>query len=329
MKLTTAAAALSLCSLASAKTWVLSERLAGADLIQAFNFEVGAGTDNGGIADYGSLQTSRRRGLLAVSATTGWTMLKTSTGAATPEGNRESIRMSSKKRYSGGLFVFDVTHMPTGCGVWPALWMVAPDNWPTGGEIDIIEGVHATTQNLMSTHTTSVCIQQTTGFTGTFSYTANPALANTCDVVPTNNQGCGVRSPSTKSFGASFNQAQGGVYALQWDTTGLRTYFWPRSAVPADITAGAPTGTGWGTPANYVSAAGCPMTHFDPMVLVVNTNLCGTWGSGVWSDNLSYAGQSYSCAAKTGYSTCEAYVRANGGAFRQAYWTIRDIKVYV
>lgn len=36
-------------------------------------------------------------------------MFKTSTGAATPEGNRESIRMSSKKWYNGGLFVFDVS----------------------------------------------------------------------------------------------------------------------------------------------------------------------------------------------------------------------------
>jgi len=151
---------------------------------------------------------------------------------------------------------------------------------------------------------------------------------------------------------ASFNQAQGGVYAVQWDTTGLRTYFWPRSAIPADITAGTPTGTGWGTPANYVSFAGCPSTHFENLIFVINTNLCGTWGAGVWNDSrlkfgdrfaqvadrllpllppsdLSYAGQSYSCAAKTGYATCEEYVRANGGAFRQAYWMLKDMKVYV
>lgn len=189
----------------------------------------------------------------------------------------------------------------------------------------------STNQNMMSTHTDAGCTQQTTGFTGTFACsscasrsrprsspslladTANPALANTCDVATTSNQGCGVRSPSTKSLfvsfspslkpspksfprpsaadprllysGASFNQAQGGVYALQWDTTGLRTYFWPRSAIPADIAAGAPTGNGWGTPANYVSSTGCPSTHFVNHVFVLNTNLCGTWGAGVWNDS--------------------------------------------
>jgi len=32
-------------------------------------------------------------------------------------------RLISKKLFRGGLFIFDVEHVPIGCGVWPALWL--------------------------------------------------------------------------------------------------------------------------------------------------------------------------------------------------------------
>jgi hypothetical protein len=37
----------------------------------------------------------------------------------TPKG-RPSIRIESKKKYSSGLIVLDLEHMPFGCGTWPA-----------------------------------------------------------------------------------------------------------------------------------------------------------------------------------------------------------------
>lgn len=45
--------------------------------------------------------------------------------------------------------------------------------------------------------------------------------------------------------------------------------------------------------------------------------------------DLYYAGQSGSCAARTGYSTCAAYVAAApASAFSEAYWTLRSVQVY-
>ena len=42
-------------------------------------------------------------------------------------------RLMSRKLFRGGLFIFDVEHVPIGCGVWPALWMNgfigAPDQY--------------------------------------------------------------------------------------------------------------------------------------------------------------------------------------------------------
>ena len=38
------------------------------------------------------------------------------------------------------MVVLDVSHMPTGCAVWPAFWMNSVlGNWPEQGEVDLIE----------------------------------------------------------------------------------------------------------------------------------------------------------------------------------------------
>ena len=53
-----------------------------------------------------------------------------------------SVRISSKKKYTGGLFIADIYSMPHGCSVWPAYWSIgAGKDWPLAGEIDII-GAH-------------------------------------------------------------------------------------------------------------------------------------------------------------------------------------------
>ena len=53
---------------------------------------------------------------------------------------RDSIRITSKNAYTDSAFVFDVSHMPEGCATWPAFWTLTTGSWPSGGEIDIIEG---------------------------------------------------------------------------------------------------------------------------------------------------------------------------------------------
>ena len=47
-----------------------------------------------------------------------------------PDG-RSSMRVETWKRFNGGLFVFDIAHMPGSiCGTWPALWSLGP-SWPS------------------------------------------------------------------------------------------------------------------------------------------------------------------------------------------------------
>lgn len=43
--------------------------------------------------------------------------------------------VSSNLIIAEGLFIFDIAHMPSGCGNWPSIWLVGP-NWPSGGEVN-------------------------------------------------------------------------------------------------------------------------------------------------------------------------------------------------
>lgn len=119
---------------------------------------------------------------------------------------RNSVRITSNKSYNSGLVILDLAKMPGGiCGTWPAFWMVGAD-WPNNGEIDIIEGVNDQSTNEMTLHTGDGCSLSSSGsMTGTLS-TSN------CYVNAPNqyaNQGCGISTGNTQTYGSGFN-ANGG-----------------------------------------------------------------------------------------------------------------------
>ena len=63
---------------------------------------------------------------------------------------RKSVRITTQFTYTGGLVIMDATHMPQGCGTWPAAWETDEGDWPNGGEVDIVSTARAVsrTQNL-------------------------------------------------------------------------------------------------------------------------------------------------------------------------------------
>jgi len=215
-------------------------------------------------------------------------------------------------------------HMPSACGTWPAFWTVGPVNWPSNGEIDVIEGVHLSTQNQMSIHTAPGCTMPSNyGATGTLTASTN------CDAIATGSTGCGLRSNQPGNYGAPYNSNGGGVHVMKWDSSGISVWFFQRGQIPSDITIGMPQPSTWGTPAGNYPASTCnPSTYFNNHVVVFDTSLCGDWAgaSGVWSS--PQPGQPQSCAAMTGYSTCSDFVRAQGGAFASAYWEVKSVKIY-
>lgn len=63
-------------------------------------------------------------------------ILRADSKTVVPAGQgRKSVRIRSKKTYTTHVAVFDIRHMPTGCGTWPAAWEVREDGWPNYGEV--------------------------------------------------------------------------------------------------------------------------------------------------------------------------------------------------
>ena len=86
-------------------------------------------------------------------------------------------------------------------------------NWPVGGEIDILEGVHEYTNNQATLHTASGCTLPSGASAQSLAIQGTLIGGSNCAALETGNAGCGVRSTSSNSYGAGFNSVGGGVYA--------------------------------------------------------------------------------------------------------------------
>jgi len=230
---------------------------------------------------------------------------------------RDSIRLTSKTSFNGGLFIMDLINMPTGCGTWPAWWLVGP-NWPNGGEIDIIEGVNVDSTDTTTLHTSNGCTmngEASSLFSGRWSTGTNGQPALNCFISApnqNNNQGCGIIGGS---YGEPLNSQGGGVYALEWTKGYIRSFYFPRNSIPKDVNN--PNPDNWGKPvAHFVLGNNCPNNKFQNMTMVINLTFCGDWAGNVFATQ---------CPGK---GACNSYVQNNPGAFTKAHWTLNYITVW-
>ncbi|GAA6018556.1 hypothetical protein JCM11491_006444 [Sporobolomyces phaffii] len=222
---------------------------------------------------------------------------------------RNSVRISSKQKVElGSIVIADIANIPHGPTVWPAFWMVG-DNWPYGGEIDLIEGVHDSVQNQMTLHTAPGCTLTTP------MQASGAILATECNAFENFNIGCGVQDTSRSSYGSGWNENGGGVSATQFDETGVSVWSFLRDEIPDDITAGKPDPTKWGTPKARWDATSCDMAKFfGPQSLVFDITLGGDW-----------AGATYN---EAGYSGTWQDAIKKASNFDQAFWEVNYVKVW-
>ncbi|KAI0372082.1 hypothetical protein BV20DRAFT_1120294 [Pilatotrama ljubarskyi] len=223
--------------------------------------------------------------------------------------NRDTIRITTKELYDfGSLWVFDATHLPYGCSVWPAFWTKGP-NWPYDGEIDIVEGINLMKDNQMAVHTTHGCtIPRNVTQTGTIGFTD-------CS----QGSGCTVHETKPNSFGEAFAQNGGGVWATQYDVQGVFIWYWDRPNVPQELTNNASSIdiSTWGTPsAAFPVTPQCNLTqYFTPQQIVIDIALCGDWAGvpGIYS------------------STCPGTCNVTGPgspAYNNAWFEINYVRAY-
>jgi hypothetical protein len=270
---------------------------------------------------------------------------------------RASVRLESKKSWNYGLLIADIRHMPSSqCGTWPAFWLLSSSvEWPKGGEIDILEGVNDYQSNSVTLHTSKGCIiDNSTAAEGGFGAIGGDTNApftglmstDDCDVAAPDqekNVGCSIHAPDTTSdirsgggsgssensgaallpsYGTEFNEAQGGVYAIEWTVTGITVWFFPRDSPGFTENFSSNTTTPepsiWGTPMAHFGGSGCDFSErFKDLQIIFNTAFCGEWAGAEWDK---------SCAKKTGVATCNEYVRENPEVFKEAYWEVAGLQ---
>ncbi|KAI0593865.1 glycoside hydrolase family 16 protein [Biscogniauxia sp. FL1348] len=300
----------------------LSTHYAGQGLLDSFSFFMGDDPSNG-FVDYQSRDAAVANNLVAVDEFNRVRLGVDSTNTySISDKGRPSVRLTSNDDFTHGLFIADFAHMPaSSCGTWPAFWAFNNqddgEDWPVGGELDIIEGANTAQRNLFSAHTADGCKAPRDVFIGVQGETdCSPDL---------NNFGCNYLSPTSDatSYGDAFNAEGGGVYALEWTSDDLKIWHFPRSAIPDDIAfapVSSPDPSTWGAPQARFGGSSCdPDTYFFNMSLVINTNFCGAYAGQTWNS---------SSQCSTLAPSCEAYVAGNPGSFKGVYWDINYIDVY-
>jgi hypothetical protein len=233
-----------------------------------------------------------------------------------PSKGRKSVRVTSHDTFTHGLFIADIAHMPGSIpGVWPAYWMFG-DQWPTRGEIDILEGVNTQTENKITLHTGPGCTITSEG-----SDPSSTLVNDNCNAGNANT-GCGQCTADNQNYGDGFNDIGGGVYATEWTSEYIAVWFFHRDRIPQDIQSGNPDPVSWGTPtAKFNGGQGCNIDeHFMDHNIVFDTTFCGDWAGApdVWNKNPETAS----------LGECTDYVASNPTAFKNAYWLVNSIKVY-
>lgn len=297
-------------------SYTLSDVIVGEDFYDAFNFEAIPDPTNGRV-NYVDGATARRLGLTVATANS-FILRADDTTVLSPTGpGRNSVRIRSNNEYTTHVAVFDMNHMPEGCGTWPAVWETLEADWPDSGEIDIVEGVNNMSPNQVHLHTGPNCsIPSNINQLG-------KVLTTDCDAAVNYNSGCGsALSYAPNSFGPAFNTAGGGWYALERTDDYISVWFWDRNnwLTPLDVWLGSPIvdTSRWGTPAAYFSNTDCDLaTHFGPNNIIVDLTFCGDW-----------AGNAAVYSSSGCPSTCVDYVNNNPQAFKNAYFQFASIRIY-
>ncbi|KAI5122150.1 hypothetical protein M0805_000797 [Coniferiporia weirii] len=301
---------------ATGAVWTLKDSFVGEGFLSGFNFEAIADPTHGRV-NYVDQATAQSLGLVTAEGDTFIMRSDNTTVLTASDLGRNSIRIRSNNLYTSHVAVFDIRHMPQGCGTWPAVWETLEDGWPAGGEIDIVEGVNDVVPNQSTLHTSPNCTMPTSGL----KQTGTTAL-NNCDTNVNGNSGCGVQNNKPNNYGPGFNAAGGGWYALERTNSYIRVFFWGRNdkTVPASVSQGLPIvdTSLWGEPYALFPDTDCDLaSHFSGNNIIINLTFCGDWAG---SPSI-YTGDG--CPG-----VCSDYVDANPSAFTDAYWNFASARVY-
>ncbi|KXT15842.1 hypothetical protein AC579_10401 [Pseudocercospora musae] len=283
----------------SSLSYTLTDTYSGTDFFDNFDYFTGYDPTSGFVHYVdSSVATSQQYNLTYASSESA--VLRVDASETDASTGRYSVRITSKKH------------------TWPALWPSDPNNSPENGEIDVMEAVNqGNIGNQMTLHTTSGCKmnvkRKETG----------DALYKNCKNTTNDNAGCGVMG-GQDTYGESFNDNGGGIYAMEWPDQGIRVCFFSRHDIPSDIpddvsNTTAPDPSTWGEALADFPSTHCDISsHFRDQSIIANIDLCGTWAG----SEAVYTTE-YGCPGE-----CSQFVATNNTAFETAVWEWKSWRVY-
>ena len=111
----------------------LEDTFSGTDFFDRFDYFTGYDPDSG-FVHYVPRTTATSEQYNLTYASSDSATLRVDTTDTDASTGRYSVRITTKKQYNSGLFVFDIINTPYGCSTWPALWLADPSNWPEHGK---------------------------------------------------------------------------------------------------------------------------------------------------------------------------------------------------
>lgn len=246
---------------------------------------------------------------------------------------RSSVRLECEETFNQALYVADIYHMPGGCGVWPAFWLLGTgEDWPKAGEIDVLEGINDQALNKMSLHTEKRLDLDNNTYSSSSLVSSRQlqtgnTLSTECDIVSSGGAGCSIMGSNStqQGFGTSFNSKQGGYLITEFTNKWIKIWQMPRLsgdvvfADQAQSTLNIGQMHSWGPPTAVFSGNGSDLSnYFHNLRMIFNTAFCGPWIDGTWKTS--------SCWPLA--PTCKDYVSSTPSAFVDAYWLIKSVFVY-
>jgi len=274
-----AAALVATATAATAQQFTLAQNYSGSTFFDGWTFQNGIDANTTGNVLFQTREQAATEQLAFVNSA-GHAIIKvdnTTSGANDPNFGRPSIKILSNATVpAGSIVIMDAVHMPFGCSVWPAFWMQGP-NWPNTGEIDVVENVNLEANNRYTLHTLDGCTHPA-ATDNTTAPEIGTVISTDCFNATNGDEGCIVQDPSTNSFGAGFAQNGGGAYAMLWDDTGIKIWFFPRPSIPSDVSTANPNPSGWGTPTAFWPQSTCNTAEFfSPQTLIFDITICGNF----------------------------------------------------
>uniref|UniRef100_A0A7S4SGA6 GH16 domain-containing protein n=1 Tax=Alexandrium monilatum TaxID=311494 RepID=A0A7S4SGA6_9DINO len=202
------------------------------------------------------------------------------------------------------LVAVKLSDSPSGCGVWPAFWVLNSEKtWPEGAELDIFEWsddfpaastLHTgkTHPCFLDAHEANKCFRQVDG---------NHHWECTTDYFPPTGPkkvGCSVNTPERQV--GEYYHTHPGVVAMEWTSTYIKVFHIAESEIPEDLLNDKPRPATWD---RFITAyypfdeKACPNRNVTmrPQEIVFNIQVCGDWAGGAWEKPGQF------CPLKTGF----------------------------